>query len=94
MQAKEFRVRCLIYLLYPEVRIIVRIDIQTAVRIQKGNIMFLKEISSTVAQRNMKKLFTMACRAPTLLTRAGHSPETLVVMSKVRYAKLIKDANK
>ena len=91
---QEFRVRCLIYLLYPEVRIIVRIDIQTAVRIQKGNIMFLKEISSTVAQRNMKKLFTMACRAPTLLTRAGHSPETLVVMSKVKYAKLIKDANK
>ena len=56
--------------------------------------MFLKEISSTVAQREMKKLFTMACRAPTLLTRAGHSPETLVVMSKVKYAKLVKAANK
>lgn len=55
--------------------------------------MFLKEISSTVAQRDMKKLFTMACRAPTLLTRGGHSPEALVVMSKVKYAKLVKAAN-
>jgi len=76
------------------VRTTIRIDTQTAVRIQKGRIMFLKEISSTVAQRDMKKLFTMACRAPTLLTRAGHSPETLVVMSKVKYAKLIKAASK
>ena len=74
-------------------RIIVRIDTHTAVRIQKGNIMFLKEISSTVAQRNMSKLFTMAYRSPVLLTRSGHTPEDVVVMSKVRYAKLIKAAN-
>jgi len=75
-------------------RTIVRIDIQTAVRIQKGNIMFLKEISSTVAQRNMGKLFSMAYRAPILLTRGGHTPEDVVVMSKAKYAKLIKAANK
>lgn len=75
-------------------RTTIRIDIQTAVRIQKGSIMFLKEISSTVAQRNMGKLFSMAYRAPILLTRGGTTPEDVVVMSKVRYAKLLKAANK
>lgn len=81
-------------MLYPEIRTIVRMATQTAVRIQRGNIMFLKEISSSVAQRNMGKLFTMAYRTPVLLTRAGTTPEDVVVMSKVRYAKLLKAANK
>lgn len=79
-------------MLYPEARTTMRIDTQTAVRIQKGNIMFLKEISSTVAQRNMSKLFAMAYRAPTLLTRAGRTPEDVVVMSKAKYARLVKGA--
>lgn len=80
-------------LLYLIIRTIVRMTTHTAVRIQKGNIMFLKEISSTVAQRNMGKLFTMAYRAPILLTRGGHTPEDVVVMSKAKYAKLVKAAD-
>lgn len=67
---------------------------QTAVRIQKGNIMFLKEISSSVAQRDINKLFNMAYRAPVLLTRQKNNKEDVVVMSKVKYAKLVKAANK
>jgi len=54
--------------------------------------MFLKEISSSVAQRDMGKLFSMAYKNPTLLTRQGNKPEDVVVMSKKHYAKLIKDA--
>lgn len=73
---------------YPDVRAIVRILIQTAVRIQKGNVMFLQEINSSVAQRQMGKLFKMAYRKPTLLTRQCH--DDVVVMSKSHYVKLIK----
>jgi len=54
--------------------------------------MFLKEINSSVAQRQIGKLFAAAYRSPVLLTRQNH--EDVVVMSKVRYAKLIKAANK
>lgn len=53
--------------------------------------MFLKEISSSVAQRQICKLFNAAYRAPVLLTRQRY--EDVVVMNKAKYAKLIKAEN-
>jgi prevent-host-death family protein len=52
--------------------------------------MFLKEISSSVAQRQIGKLFNAAYRSPVLLTRLNH--EDVVVMSKAKYAKLVKSS--
>ena len=54
--------------------------------------MFLKEISSSEAQRQIGKLFSAAYRSPILLTRLNH--DDVVVMSKAKYAKLLKAANK
>jgi len=54
--------------------------------------MFLQEINSSTAQRDIGKLFKMAYKKPTLLTRQGHKKEDVVVMSKKHYAKLVKDA--
>lgn len=54
--------------------------------------MFLKEISSSEAQRQISKLFSAAYRSPVLLTRLNK--ESVVVMSKAKYAKLVKAANK
>jgi len=74
-----------------------RILIQTAVRTQKGKVMFLQEISSTEAQREMSKLFKLGNKKPTLLTRQmsrGKPKADLVVMSKKHYAKLLKEASK
>lgn len=62
----------------------------TAVRTTKGNRMFLQEISSSVAQRNIGKLFSMANKKVTLLTRLNK--EDVVVMSKKQYTKLLKAA--
>ena len=54
--------------------------------------MFLKEISSSEAQRQISKLFSMAYKSPILLTRLNH--EDVVVMSKAKYTKLLKAAGK
>ena len=54
--------------------------------------MFLQEINSSVAQRAMGKLFKLAYKKPTLLTRQCH--DDVVVMSKKHYATLLKDASK
>ena len=54
--------------------------------------MFLKEINSSTAQRDIKKLFNAAYKSTILLTR--HNKESVVVMSKAKYTKLIKAANK
>jgi len=56
--------------------------------------MFLQEINSSTAQRDIGKLFKMAYKKPTLLTRQGDKMEDVVVMSKRHYSKLIKDAIK
>tara|TARA_R110000851_G_scaffold11964_1_gene41455 strand:+ start:470 stop:652 length:183 start_codon:yes stop_codon:yes gene_type:complete len=59
--------------------------------------MFLQEISSTEAQRQMGELFKLGNKKPTLLTRMvshGKPKADLVVMSKKHYAKLLKDSNK
>ena len=72
-----------------------RILIHTAVRIQKGKVMFLQEINSSTAQRDIGKLFTMANKKPTLLTRqVSHNKKNgdVVVMSKKHYEKLLKAA--
>jgi len=50
--------------------------------------MFLQEINSSTAQRDMNKLFKMAYKKVTLLTRANN--EDVVVMSKKEYTKLLK----
>jgi len=54
--------------------------------------MFLKEISSSEAQRRIGKLFAAAYRSPVLLTRLNH--DDVVVMSKAKYAKLMKGQSK
>ena len=54
--------------------------------------MFLKEINSSTAQRQIDKLFKAAYREVILLTR--HNKEAVVVMSKAKYTKLIKAASK
>lgn len=54
--------------------------------------MFLPEISSSVAQRNIGKLFNLAYKKVTLLTRLNH--DGVVVMSKKHYEKLLKQASK
>ena len=54
--------------------------------------MFLKEINSSTAQRDIDKLFKAAYKAVILLTR--HNKEGVVVMSKAKYTKLIKAAEK
>ena len=72
-----------------------RILIHSAARIQKGKLMFLQEISSTEAQREMSKLFRLGNKKPTLLTRqvSHNRPKAdLVVMSKKHYEKLLKAA--
>jgi len=59
--------------------------------------MFLQEINSSTAQRDIGKLFKMANKKPTLLTRQvshGKTDCDVVVMSKKHYAKLVKDAAK
>lgn len=59
--------------------------------------MFLQEINSTAVQRNIGKLFKMANKKPTLLTRqVSHNKPSgdVVVMSKKHYTKLLKDANR
>lgn len=53
--------------------------------------MFLKEISSSTAQRQISELFNSAYRTPTLLTRANN--EDVVVCSKAHYTKLLKAYN-
>lgn len=73
-------------------RLYVRIIMRNTVRIQKGIYMFLQEINSSVAQRSIGKLFKMAYKKPTLLTRQRH--EDVVVISKKHYAKLLKEAGK
>ena len=78
-------------LFFPDVHTSMRIQVQTAARKQKGISMFLKEISSSQAQRDINKLFASAYRHPTLLTR--QNKEAVVVMSKARYAKLIKSSD-
>ena len=54
--------------------------------------MFLQEINSSVAQRDINKLFKMAYKKVTLLTR--QNKEGVVVMSKKHYEKLVKASNK
>lgn len=54
--------------------------------------MFLQEINSSTAQRDINKLFKLAYKKPTLLTRQNN--EDIVVMSKKHYAKLLKAAAK
>ena len=59
--------------------------------------MFLQEISSTETQRDIGKLFKIANKKPTLLTRQvshGRPKADLVVISKKHYAKLLKDASR
>lgn len=56
--------------------------------------MFLQEINSSTAQREIGKLFKMAYKKPTLLTRQGNRLEDVVVMSKKHYEKLLKAAAK
>lgn len=67
-----------------------RILVRTAVCTHKDYIMFLQEINSSTVQRNIGKLFKMAYKKPTLITRQGNQMEGVVVMSKKHYAKLIK----
>lgn len=52
--------------------------------------MFFQEINSTTAQRHIDRLFKMAYKKPTLLTRANG--EDVMVVSKKHYAKLVKEA--
>ena len=54
--------------------------------------MFFQEINSSTAQRQIGKLFKMAYKKPTLLTR--QRGEDVMVVSKKHYAKLVKDAAK
>ena len=54
--------------------------------------MFLKEINSSTAQRDINKLFSAAYKQVILLTR--HNKEGVVVMSKTKYTKLMKAALK
>ena len=54
--------------------------------------MFLKEVNSSTAQRDINKLFTAAYKQVILLTRLNK--ESVVVMSKAKYAKLIKASEK
>ena len=54
--------------------------------------MFLKEINSSTAQRDINKLFSAAYKSVILLTR--HNKEGVIVMSKAKYTKLIKAAEK
>jgi prevent-host-death family protein len=54
--------------------------------------MFLPEINSSLAQRDMKRLFRMAYKKPVLLTR--QNKEDVVVMSKKHYEKLVKLTDK
>lgn len=50
--------------------------------------MFLPEINSSTAQRDISRLFNAAYKKPVLLTRLNK--ESVVVMSKKRFEKLIK----
>ena len=67
-----------------------RILVRTTTRIGMTMFLpvFLPEITSTVVQRDVNKLFNMAYEADTIITRQGR--ESLVIMSKARYAELIK----
>ncbi len=59
--------------------------------------MFLQEINSSTAQRDIGKLFKMSSKKPTLLTRQvshGKKSGDVVVMSKKHYEKLLKEASK
>lgn len=54
--------------------------------------MFLPEYTSTQLQRDTKNVFDAANKEPVIVTRMGS--DSVVMISKKAYAKLVKQANK